>query len=121
VPKLNPHVPQAGGNSIFSLLGQLLGLGPNSDWIIELVILVAAILIFYYLYTNRKKSGEKQSRSKNKYGGLTLTDWLIVGIFGTLTFIPDPIDILTAGIPIIEPVIAIGYFIWRSRTNRTAA
>jgi len=44
---------------------------------------------------------------------MKLTDWLVIGVICVLAVIPDPLDVLDFGLPIIESVSAVVYYIWR--------
>ena len=115
-----PHPVVSGGQDYFSWLGDLLNPFGNMSWLVWVMVVAVALVILYYYLFKRKPNdeGSKQSKLKNKYFGLSLFDWTIVGLFGGLTFIPDPTDILTGGLPFADPIIAIVYYYWRSRKNK---
>jgi len=44
---------------------------------------------------------------------LKFFDWVIIAIILAFSFLPDPLDIFDLGLPIIEPVLAIAYYLIR--------
>ena len=54
-----------------------------------------------------------------KAGGLGLFDWAVIGFLFMLTFLPDPTDLLDFGLPIVEPLMAAGYFMVRKFGGKT--
>jgi hypothetical protein len=101
-------------------------------WIILLAIALLAVgLIFMWLMTRggHSSSGTKTGASSRPttistggssgsgLGKLSILDWGIIGILVLLAFIPfDPTDIIDMGLPILEPLLALGYGYWRTKS-----
>jgi len=47
--------------------------------------------------------------------GLKWYDYIILFIFLVLVFIPDPTDVADVGLPIVEPLLAFGYYYLRTK------
>jgi hypothetical protein len=77
-------------------------------------IIIIAILIAMWIMFRGKKGGKNVGMSK-RYYGLTMFDLCVVAVLGLLTFIPDPTDLLDAGLPIVEPIGALAYWFLRRK------
>ena len=47
--------------------------------------------------------------------GLSIFDWLVIAFFIVLMFIPTPEDFVTFGLPVIDAIIPIAYYIIRKK------
>jgi len=145
LPDLNPHTPVVKTSdpisNFFAWLGGILGaiadffsnlFGAAATvwtWIIILTIaLIAAGLIFLWLMTRGGSGPKKTSTGRSSSTGtgpssgfslqnLSTIDWGIIGILVLLALLPDPTDLLDAGLPILEPLLALGYGAWRSKSK----
>lgn len=42
-------------------------------------------------------------------------DWIIIAVILLFSVLPDPLDFLDMGLPVLEPLLAFMYYWWRSR------
>lgn len=49
--------------------------------------------------------------------GLKFFDYAVLFVLLVLTFLPDPSDLFDFGLPLIEPLAALGYFFIRSKNR----
>lgn len=138
VPSSVPHVPvidQSGFSNFlegigdwFGQLFDAFGFGLNMMFIFALVLAAVGTIAFVVLFwksgkSEKSKGSSKKSKSKpargGKYAGLSLFDWAVVlGVGVGLGLIPfDPTDVLDAGLPIVEPLLAFGYLFFKSGKN----
>jgi hypothetical protein len=63
---------------------------------------------------NKKKLIKKSGFSLKN---LSIIDWLVILFFAALLFVPDPIDFLTAGLPVLEGIIVVMVTVIESRSR----
>ncbi len=91
-----------------------LGVLFSGNNVLLLIIILAIVLAVIWLLKGKggKKEGGGDGKKTTMFG-LTLFDWLIVGGLAVFCFIPDPLDLLTLGVPVVEGGGAAGYLLWR--------
>ena len=82
----------------------------GNQWFTLLIVALAGVVVIFFLLN--RKSRDSSHVEKRKW---STVDWGIIGILVVLAVIPDPTDILDFGLPILEPIAALGYYWWRRK------
>jgi len=121
LPTQVQHATQFGSSitafgGIANFLNDLLNPFGNLSWLVWVFVLIVVLLVAYWYLVKRKpKEGEGTGKLQNKYFGISLTNWVILGGLA----IVDIFDIEIFPIDILTDIGTLGFlwYIWQRRSK----